>query len=216
MPTYETGRAVDRVVFFSDAVFAIAMTLLAFGIRIPDVRDDRVGAAIRASAGEFAGFALTFTVIGLFWMAHHRMFNAIRRVDSCLITMNLVLLGLIAILPVPSDLIGRDGGSSAAVIFYAATVALAGLAMAAVWLYATAGHRLIDPSYDRQSIIRGALRSTSVAVVFGLSIPIALISPSTAKLFWLTLIPIRVIGSRLVPPDDPVVRPRPPTAESAT
>ena len=75
--------------------------------------------------------------------------------------------------------------------------------MAAVWLYAAVGHRLIDPSYDRPSIIRGALRSGSVVVVFGLSIPIALLSPSAAKLFWLTLIPIRVIGSRLVRADGP-------------
>ena len=203
MPTFETGRDVDRVVFFSDAVFAIAMTLLAFGIRIPDVPDDRVGAAIRASAGQFAGYALTFAVIGLFWMAHHRMFHAIRRVDSRLITLNLVLLGLIAITPVPSDLLGRRGTSSAAVIFYATTVALTGTLMAVVWLYAAVGHRLIDPTLGRESILRTTLRSVSAVVVFTISIPIAVASPSSAEWFWLTLIPLRVIVNRSFPEPEP-------------
>ena len=203
MPTYESGRDVDRVVFFSDAVFAIAMTLLAFGIRIPNVPADRVGSAIRANAGEFAGYALTFAVIALFWMAHHRMFHVIRRVDTRLITLNLVLLGMIAITPVPSELLGRNGDSSAAVIFYAATVAMTGTLMATAWLYAAVGHRLIDPTYDRQSIIRTALRSGSAVVVFAVSIPIAVVSPSSAEWFWLTLIPLRVIVNRTFPTPEP-------------
>jgi uncharacterized membrane protein len=187
VPNVESGHEADRVVFFSDAVFAIAMTLLAVGIRVPAVARDQVASAISHLAGPIAGYFLTFAVIGVYWVTHHRMFGYIERIDTGLIALNLVLLSLIALMPVPSDLLGRDGGR-AAVIFYAVVVSLVGLATAALWLYATIGHRLVSPDLPRHVVVGSALRSLSVPLVFGLSIPIALASPTAAEWFWLTLV----------------------------
>ena len=173
MPNLESGRDLERVVFFSDAVFAIAMTLLAVGIRVPSVARDQVGPAISHLAGPIAGYFLTFAVIGLYWVTHHRMFGYIERIDTGLIALYLVLLALIGLMPVPSDLLGREGGT-AAVIFYAVVVSLVGLATASLWLYATIGHRLVSPRLPRHVVVGSALRSLSVPLVFGLSIPIGL------------------------------------------
>src|SRR5215813_13217448 len=60
----------DRVLFFSDAVFAIAITLLALDIRVPDLPASRIdsGEVLRAAGPRILGFAISFVVIGLFWI----------------------------------------------------------------------------------------------------------------------------------------------------
>jgi uncharacterized membrane protein len=192
VPTFENDREVDRVIFFSDAVFAIAMTLLAFGIRVPVVRTAQVGSAIRGLAGPIAGYFLTFAVVGLYWMAHHRMFQHLRRVDTGLIVLNLVLLALIALMPVPTDLLGR-ATTTASVIFYAVTVSCVGLASTAVWVYATRHHRLVSPDLPHDLVVSATLRAISVPAVFLLSVPIALVDPHAAMYFWLVLVVVRVV-----------------------
>src|SRR6185312_17521797 len=71
-----------RLVAFSDGVFAIAITLLAFQLRVPDLppgRGNALGAALRADAGQFVAFVLTFVVVGVYWRGHHRLFHFVRR-----------------------------------------------------------------------------------------------------------------------------------------
>lgn len=177
----------DRVIFFSDAVFAIAITLLAVNLRVPDAGS--VGSAhelSKAIPGIF-GFAISFAVIAFFWIGHHAMFRYITAVDGPLIALNLVLLGTVAFLPYPTDLLSASSAQSAAVIFYAACGALAGLAQAAVWVYATRSTAaLTDASADsvRTFYLTRVLR---VPAVFLLSVPVAVVAPKAAPYMWLLI-----------------------------
>jgi uncharacterized membrane protein len=121
----------DRVLFFSDAVFAIAITLLAFDLTKTKLQHARPG---------LFGFGISFAVIGLFWLGHHAIFRYITALDRRLITINLIFLGFIALLPYPTRLLSlRHNGppNVGPVVFYAACSAAAGLAETAMWLYAT-------------------------------------------------------------------------------
>ena len=191
-----TSLDLGRVVFFSDCVFAIAMTILALTIRIPAVRSDQVARAIRDLVPQLASYFLSFAVISLFWLGHHRMFSQIRRLDTALIVINLILLSLVALMPFPTELLGRYGNSVPAVVLYAATTAVAGAASAAIWLWAAKGHRLIDPSMPHEMVVHYAARVITVPVVFTLSIPIALVSTSAAEDFWLVVIVLRIVYRR--------------------
>jgi TMEM175 potassium channel family protein len=126
----------DRVVFFSDAVFAIAITLLIFDLQVPEVAHVESGRQLRDALPRIGGFALSFAVIGLFWMGHHRLFRHIKGLNWLLVLLNLLFLGCIAFLPHPTALLSAAGDQVPATIFYAAAIAAAGLAEAAVWLYA--------------------------------------------------------------------------------
>ena len=77
-------------------------------------------------------------------MGHHRKFRFIRRYDTNLLLLNLLLLMGIAFIPFPTSVISASSGRTATV-FYAGVMALAGLLNMAVWLYAWHGNRLIDP-----------------------------------------------------------------------
>jgi len=185
----ERGLDLDRVVLFSDAVFAIAMTLLALSLRLP-ASTTRAGVAhaLRASIPSILVYFLSFTVIGRYWLLHHRYFRHIRQVDSNLLVLNLAMLSMVAFLPFPTQVLGEYGHSRAAVIFYASSVALLGALATGLWAYASHAHRLVRPDttvvFVRLSLWRGA----AVATVFALSIPVALINARAGEWFWLLLI----------------------------
>ena len=71
-------------------------------------------------------YLLSFTVIGLFWLAHHRFFRYVERVDDSLLLLNMLFLMVVAALPFPSSVLGRYGTQRVAVIIYAASMALGG------------------------------------------------------------------------------------------
>jgi len=191
-----TSLDLGRVVFFSDCVFAIAMTILALTIRVPPVPQDQVAHAIRKLLPVLASYFLSFAVISLFWLAHHRMFSRIRRLDTPVIVMNLVLLSLVALMPFPTDLLGRYGDSVAAVVLYAGTIAALGGTLAAIWVWASWHCRLIDPATPPDVVAHYTARVVSMPVVFALSIPIAFVSTSAAQYFWLLVIVLRITFRR--------------------
>ena len=126
----------DRILYFSDAIFAIAITLLVVDLQVPDAPNLQSGTQLRESIPRIGGFALSFAVIGLFWLGHHGLFRHIKGLDRSLILLNLLFLGCIAFLPYPTSLLSAAGDQVPATVFYAASIAAAGLAEAAVWLYA--------------------------------------------------------------------------------
>ncbi len=132
--------------------------------------------------------AISFVLVGLFWLAHHRIFVQIRRRDPVLLRLNLLSLAPIVFLPFATQLIGEYGGFRSSVVIYSITVAAAGLLFTLLWVYAAAGHRLISSTVTHRMVVIYAARTGSVAVVFGASILVALASPRAAQYMWLALI----------------------------
>src|ERR1700712_597521 len=87
---FARGEDTDRLVFFSDAVFAIAMTLLVLDIRLPTLPDDtNLWPHLGALWSQMFAYALSFLLIALNWMTHHRKFRVIVRYDTTLIWINM-------------------------------------------------------------------------------------------------------------------------------
>jgi uncharacterized membrane protein len=192
----ERGLDIDRMVYFSDAVFAIAMTVLVLSIRVPDVPDSRLGNALRELMPSIWSYFLSFAVIGLFWLAHHRMFRYVERVDGLALGLNLALLALIAIFPFPTDVLGRYGDRALGTMIYAAAVTAVGLAFSTLWWHVSHTPGFLRRGTSRKHVVQAQLRSVTIVVVFALSIPIALWSPDAAKYFWVLAIPLRLALSR--------------------
>jgi TMEM175 potassium channel family protein len=185
----------DRVLFFSDAVFAIAITLLVVDIRVPETVLN-AGHQLYESRDKILSFAISFLVIGLFWIGHHRLFRYITALDRPLIFLNLLFLGTIAFLPYPTALLfAGNTRAPAAPAFYAACVAGAGLVELVLWLYANRAKGLIPdsipPAFRRYELAQ----LLPTPVVFGLSIPVAFVAPGVAPFTWILLLPI----GRLLP-----------------
>ena len=115
------------------------------------------------SRGKILSFAISFLVIGLFWMGHHRLFRYITALDRPIMFLNLLFLGTIAFLPYPTALLfAGTTRQPAAPVFYASCVAAAGLLELVVWLYAIRAKGLVPASVSpalRRSRQRRSCRS---------------------------------------------------------
>ncbi|MCH8562851.1 DUF1211 domain-containing protein [Nesterenkonia sp. LB17] len=98
-----------RVLNLSDALFAIAMTLLVFStMEASGVRLDTTMGAVSGQGAELIAFVVSFAVVANFWWVHHRFFAVLGFVEPGLIAINLALLGAVALVPYPTSLLGRD------------------------------------------------------------------------------------------------------------
>jgi uncharacterized membrane protein len=198
-------REIDRLVFFSDAVFAFALTLLVQRILVPN--GPNYTHQVLAQWPKYVSYVISFLVVGRYWLGHHRMFRYIRRWDQRLILLDLLLLFFIAFVPFPAAMIGQHSGYRISLIFYAATVGCAGLASLLIWVYATHDHRLVGPDLDAALIRRYRWSGLVAPCVFFLSIPLSFAGVNVGYFSWL-LIPIalavlRRVGRRgaAAPPD---------------
>ncbi len=190
--SYHDETGLERLVFFSDAVMAIAITLLALEIRLPPlpegVTDAQLWSALAAIGSSYVSYAISFSVIGLYWLAHHRTFRTIVRYDGRLMLLNLLLLLCIAFIPFPTAVLGEYGNRTAT-IFYAATMAAVGVLMAAIWWYARVGGRLLHAPLPRAEFRQGMARVLLPPIVFLLSIGLAFWHANVAQWSWtLTLL----------------------------
>jgi uncharacterized membrane protein len=192
----------DRVVFFSDAVFAIAITLLAINLRISGTGTIHADNVLRqgSTTSAIAGFGISFVVIAFFWIGHHGIFRYIVALDRTLIGLNLLFLGTIAFLPYPTDLLSRTDADQTAVIFYAACGAAAGLTEAAMWLYATYWKPALAADSAKPIRTFYLLRTLRIPVVFLVSIPIAAgISARAGSISWVLIWISGALISRFYP-----------------
>ena len=182
----------DSIIFFSDAVFAIAITLLVLDIHVPEIPerlvDEQLPGRLLALWPKYLSYVVSFLVILMFWMGHHIVFRAIKRYDRALIWLNSLFLMCIAFLPFPTSLLGEYGNTQVAVALYAASVAVARLMLTAVWWYASSGHRLLDESFPASTITDYRIRGLAISLVFLISIGISFFSVSAATYSWLLLI----------------------------
>jgi uncharacterized membrane protein len=128
--SHAQDQQLERLTFFSDAVFAIAITLLVIEIHVPHPEantDDAWFQAIADLIPHFAGFILSFIVVGALWAAHHRVFGLLRRYDPSVVWPNLMLLMSIAFMPFSSALMSEHPMERVPEMFYSCTLLVAGL-----------------------------------------------------------------------------------------
>lgn len=177
-----------RILAISDGVFAFSLTLLVVDLVIPESSSNSaLTARLLAQWPELFSYLLSFAVVAMTWNSHHETFRYIRRTDGWLIVLNFAVLLLVAFLPFPTAVLGRNQGEPAAAVIYAVTLTLINLANAAIWWYATRGHRLVDRDLDRHVVKKRFSRLAIGTVVFLVSIPVALWQPYVAEFMWLPL-----------------------------
>jgi len=202
----EGGTDFARIVFFSDAVFAIAITLLALEIKVPVLAPERLHAdlplAILGLLPQILIYAQTFVLIGIYWQSHHRMFRAIIRYDQTLLWLNTLYLLCVAFIPVPSATLEHYSNQPSAIAFYSLCLALTSVVSLIMWGYATRRHRLVTADLAVSSIqyifrrggvtitvalLAGAAAYVHIALAFGLWL-----------LFLLAVVPFGRLYNRLL------------------
>lgn len=161
MEEKETGR----LEAFSDGVFAVAITLLILNIKIPGIGlpasqlpDDSGNGLWHTLLNEWpmlAAYITSFATIGVMWLNHHRMFTHIKRTNTPLMLLNLLLLLFIVFVPVPTALLAeylvRLDLHTAAIV-YGGTFFLTACCFNILWRYASYHHHLLGENVDAHSV----------------------------------------------------------------
>ena len=190
----------DRVLAFSDAIFAIAITLLTLELHVPPgLHGSAFTTELRHLLPSLGAYALSYLILGQLWLVHHRIFSIIARVDRPLLIANLAFLGLIALMPFPVRLLADYHNRPLAVGVYALTFILAMAIQWWLWRYATAPERrqlLSEPVAD--DIRQGFTRTISgMLMAFGAVVPLVMWVPRFAVLLWAAMIPVQVVVALL-------------------
>jgi len=169
-----------RLETFSDAIFAIAITLLVLNIAQPSNFHD-LGRQLANRLPDFAAYIVSFAVIGIMWLNHHSLFVHFAKSDRVLVLTNLGLMLTIAFLPYPTGVFGRalvqGSGARVAAVFYSSTMAVNAYMWAAMWLYASTGRRLLVADFPESERLVSTVLFTVGTVAYTLAVGVAFVSP---------------------------------------
>lgn len=146
-----------RLESLSDNVFAVAMTLLVFDLRAPtSTTHENLGSFLFEQWPHYTGYLISFVVIALLWLQHHRVFVQLQRLDSTLFVSNIVLMLIVVFLPFATSTLAsymaqhRDQRSAA--VFFAAVLTAATAALTWLWLWAQRHEALLHDDTPEQTI----------------------------------------------------------------
>jgi len=189
----------ERLVLFSDAVFAIAITLLIIEIKVPDPKNEVTEIAVVQGVvkliPKFIGFILSFFLIGLYWTVHHRMFGFLVNYTRKLITLNMIFLLSIVLMPFStafySDYLMPDRiRLITPLVFYVGNILFIGIMNFKLWGYIGNPKNNLAEGIPHGPFIKQAkIRSLAVPLIFCLMIPVAFFAPVQAR-YIPVLIPI--------------------------
>ncbi len=143
--TDKEAQHLHRLILFSDAVFAIAITLLAIEIHPPEGwHGEDVAEFFRLMGTKLSSYAVSFVVVGVLWISHRRICSRLVRADGVLDVLNFLMLGLMALLPLGTEMLwhANHGG---ALLIYVGLVSAIGLAQGLTWGYAAFIGHLAEP-----------------------------------------------------------------------
>jgi uncharacterized membrane protein len=177
----------SRALAFSDGVFGVAITLLITTIDVPKVTgpdlEHKLVNALKDLDGSIISYFISFAVIGLMWMHHHKLFGRIKRIDPGVMWLNLLSLAFIVLMPFSTELMGDYNETSIAVAVYALNIAAAMAAYTLLWWHC-ASQDLLDETLSRDQMRLELAVRVGMIAGFAASAGLAYVHPHWAQYSW--------------------------------
>ena len=203
----ERDYDIGRLLAISDGVFAVAITLLVFNVPVPAIAQSdatsRLPVALLETAPPLLTFALSFFLVGFYWIQHHQLFKQLVSVNVRLLWLNLVLLFLVCLLPFSSGVVGRYPNTVIGAEVYAVNLAAIALAFLALYLFATRGQQMqsLPPGMDAGFFGQGFLLPLVVVAMVMVLAPLNLVVAYSIGITLMALVGVytaavpRTVGS---------------------
>lgn len=185
--SHETGLSKKRVEFLTDGIFAVVMTLLVLEISIPQISSSHDDATIDSAAAEtellkglfdlwpkLLSFGISFIILAIYWLAHHRQFYYIKHVNRTLIWINFMFLMATCLLPFSASLLGEYNQQQISIFVFGANSIMIASLLSIQWWYAlshysTLVHENLDPVTKTSSLRRLLLGIIVYLIAIGIS-----------------------------------------------
>ncbi len=194
----------ERMILFSDAVFAIVITLMAIEIRLPE----HVGTEAPLDAGVFlhllpvvAAYAVSFFFIGAIWYQHLRLFSVLNDYDKGLVVRNLVLLFLVGLFPFSASVITHAKGAEPAFVTYLSVIYACVLAQFALQHYVLVQRPNLRANVDLTEHRTALRRRKLIVLSMGVALILMLITlyatsgtpAAQMAVWWIMLMPVTLL-----------------------
>lgn len=193
-PRHHASRTqfqLERFIFFTDAVFAICITLLVIEIKVPNrdnlhiYNDASLWNYLSHNSLKFFGFFISFGIIGHYWSVHHRIFGYAKNYTTSLLWINLAFLFSVVLLPFSSGLLGEYGSDTNMLIpygVYVANMCVTGIMNCWLWIYVSNPKRdLLTHKISDSRIRLGVYRSLVIPVIFLFAFFVSFFLPLTSR-----------------------------------
>ena len=192
----------NRIEALTDGVFAIVMTLLVLDISIPEIVRSSVQAELPGRLLElwpkFYSYALSFVVLGLFWISHRRVFHYIKRSNTGLLWINIIFLMFVTLIPFSTSLMGDYRMAQFTFMVYGINLFLIFAMMFILWTYATGKYRLVDSKIDPRIVKRRKLSIIIPSLIVVLTIGISFINVIAAFSILLLMLAYSFVVQRVM------------------
>lgn len=188
----KSAMSLNRLEAFSDGVFAIAITLLAIDIKVPNLSQATPSEAVTEIIHTwpyFLSYITSFLVIGVIWLNHHTLFHFLKQVDRITLTINLILLMCVAFIPYPTKLISEYGTLKPVTMFYGLSLALTGIVYNTLWFQIVGQYLRSHPNISRKFIYQASLWSMGYPILYLVAALLSLVT-TTISLSLYVLIPL--------------------------
>jgi uncharacterized membrane protein len=190
----------ERTVFFSDAVFAIAMTLLVLEIKLPSMAEAQslgIDDILLNRIPNFICFAISFIVTALFWKAHMVTCTYAKSVNNRFIWINIWLLFFVVVMPFTTALYANYGFmDNVAFSFYCLNIAVIGLFNYGLMTHVIKTENL-KGLMGEETVKWTKRRTLIVPVVFVLAILLSVFAPFTSRYAFILIFIFQALGDRL-------------------
>ena len=193
----------ERLILFIDAVFAIAITLLVIELKLPEmdiVNNSTLTDALIQTIPHFFSFLLSFMIIAIYWVSHHRMFYYVIDYDKKLIWLNLFFLFFIALMPFSSNVYGVYSGFNAAFLLYVFNISMLALFNFTMYGYISKPKNKLSHGLENPRLVSYfKARSWVVPMCFGIGVIISLLSTTRWVIGLSRMSPLLIIiGMRII------------------
>jgi uncharacterized membrane protein len=181
----ERNYDLERLIFFSDGVFAIVITLLVIELHPPDQWDHTLGGLWQSEWYALLAYAISFLAVGVYWNHHRRLFRRIVHFRPGLVFFNLLLLGLVVLVPFAAQLILKGS-----LPLFLALLVLIGIAQALLWSFAAFFSDAVDRSLGRNGRLAFLISLLAAPVI---AAALMLLTQAQIRVVWVVLI-VLVLG----------------------
>lgn len=174
----QTERGLDRLTYFTDAIAAIAITLLILPIvdRVGETDAPDVATFLRDNLGALGAFTLSFALIARFWMVHHSIFEHVASYTRRLRSLSLAWAFTIALLPLPSAMLSNWDTTPLMVAFYIGTLAADSALLTAMIVLVYRDKSIENPDHpvELEQVVHSAATTSLfiAALILGTLVPV--------------------------------------------
>jgi TMEM175 potassium channel family protein len=191
--------SVGRLEAFSDAVFAIAITLIVLELGISPRDGDHLLSSILHHWSSYLAYLTSFLTIGVVWLQHSAITHTLRAADATLYRINLLVLLLVSFLPFPTkivvEFIAEGGPERVAAVFYGLTMLAISLALLLFGRYVAKGRWLVKDQVEADAI-ESAMGHSPSFVLYLVGIGVSLVLPTAGIAIYLASAIARAFSAR--------------------